>query len=631
MTPSPPTLDLLAHSVFGGSVAGLPQPSLRARVAIDVPGPAAPGLIERLDRALDAQLVPLPAGIRPSVRGLAGDDATAAWIASAVEAIDRLLVRLQETAGLPVACGLLCEVAAASSDSGRGRTALLTIPGLSPRTIAEVLPWALDQITALAADAGAAPAGVETALARFSRIAPGGINTRWLLQAAYGYRVPVLALGRRLYQYGWGSRSRWMDSTTTDSTSSIAVAMARNKAAAHAMLARAGLPVPQQAVVQSLDEALAAAQRIGYPVVVKPLALDGGTGVSAGIEDEEVLRRCHERAAAHGQQVIVEKHVDGHDHRLGVVHGRLAWATWREPGGVHGDGRHTVAELVEIVNRDPNRGTQPWSNMRPLVIDDEALDLLRRQGLEVEGVPAAGRFVRFRRVANVSAGGTPTPVLDRVHPDNAALAIRAASVFRLDFAGIDFICPDITRSWLEVGGAICEINGQPQFSVLGPQAPLAAIRGLVHGDGRIPAVLVMTSAPGEALAAAVAEASQPLGLRVGTSTEHGLRIDGRIVRLGRRSPFADARALLLHREVDAIVMVTDVDEWRRTGSPFDAVDLLLVAEDARARRPRIGALMGVARQRALSEAERGAPAELAGQIARWLVGRSAAHRSVRLG
>ena len=43
------------------------------------------------------------------------------------------------------------------------------------------------------------------------------------------------------------------------------------------------------------------------------------------------------------------------------------------------------------------------------------------------------------------------------------MAMRAASAIGLDVAGVDFITPDVTRSYREVGGAICEINAAPGF------------------------------------------------------------------------------------------------------------------------------------------------------------------------
>src|SRR5690606_3561696 len=142
------------------------------------------------------------------------------------------------------------------------------------------------------------------------------------------------------------------------------------------------------------------------------------------------------------RQVLLEKHVEGADHRLLVAGGRLLVATRRVPGGVTGDGRGTVAQLLQRLNADPRRGTDPRSLLRHLALDGEAELRLREQGLGADSVVEAGRFVALRRTANISTGGTALDVTSQVHPDNRWLAERAARVVGLDIAGIDFLCPD---------------------------------------------------------------------------------------------------------------------------------------------------------------------------------------------
>ncbi|MDP1648637.1 MAG: hypothetical protein Q8M01_10615 [Rubrivivax sp.] len=221
-------------------------------------------------------------------------------------------------------------------------------------------------------------------------------------------------------------------------------------------------------------------------------------------------------------------------------------------------------------------------------------------------------------------------MMGKVHPDNIALAVRAADILRLDFAGIDLITPDVTKSWLEMGGAICEINGQPQFSVIGPQAPRLAIRGLLQGDGRMAIVVVLTAEPAHALMQAVDNASLSRGLALGCSTELGLSIGGAVIRSGRQSAFEDAQALLLNTQVQAIAVVTDGAEWLRTGTPFDALDLLLVADDA------ILEVRHALQMRCKGEVWKlkGGPALDGGDVARrladWLVACDAQHRSADL-
>ena len=79
----------------------------------------------------------------------------------------------------------------------------------------------------------------------------------------------------------------------------------------------------------------------------------------------------------------------------------------------------------------------------------------------------AGRVVRVNGIANVSAGATAADVMDVIHPDNARAAVRAAKAIGLNICGVDFVSPDISKSWHEIGGGIChrgltiELSGRP--------------------------------------------------------------------------------------------------------------------------------------------------------------------------
>ena len=76
----------------------------------------------------------------------------------------------------------------------------------------------------------------------------------------------------------------------TSKTSGIAVDIASDKSLTNQLLSAAGLPVPRAEVVETDDEAVAAAERLGYPVVVKPLDGNHGRGVGLNLRDADAVR-----------------------------------------------------------------------------------------------------------------------------------------------------------------------------------------------------------------------------------------------------------------------------------------------------------------------------------------------------
>ena len=85
----------------------------------------------------------------------------------------------------------------------------------------------------------------------------------------------------------------------TSMTSALAVDIAGDKKMTNQLLASAGLPVPRSEVVRTDDAAVAAASRIGFPVVTKPLDGNHGRGVGLDLRTERAVRTGF-RARAEG-------------------------------------------------------------------------------------------------------------------------------------------------------------------------------------------------------------------------------------------------------------------------------------------------------------------------------------------
>lgn len=403
-------------------------------------------------------------------------------------------------------------------------------------------------------------------------------NVPRFVKAAFELGYPMRELPDGSYQYGIGRNARWMDGSFTDVTPNMSAKFARNKVWASDLLRQAGLPVAPHRLVGDIATALKVAEQLGYPVVVKPADRDGGIGVAAGLETEDEVREAIAAAQKYSPNVLVEKHVQGRDYRVTVFNGRAIWAVERVPGGVTGDGQHTVRQLVDQLNTDPRRGGGTLSALKALVLDAEALRLLENQGLTEEAVPAVGQFVRLRRAANVASGGTPVAVFDKVHPDNARLAVRATQALRLDMAGIDLLIPDIAVSWRETGAFICEVNGQPtlgQTTAAHLYAPI--LRHLVPGSGRVPVFAVVGAAHPNVWIDALSAILEAQGVKVGSVGPQGVRLGSEWLTKGPVTTYAGGQMLALHRAVGAIVVAITDAGCLQTGLPFDRIDGLILA------------------------------------------------------
>ena len=387
-----------------------------------------------------------------------------------------------------------------------------------------------------------------------------------------------LVPGKPFVQLGQGARQKHIRESASVHTASTARYLSKDKNATNALLARIGVPVPPQRMVTNVEDAIDAARALGFPVVTKPLDRGNGKGVSVGLRHADAVRWGFGEASRYGEQVIVERFVAGDDHRILVVEDKMVAAAKRIPGHVVGDGEHTIGQLVDVTNADPRRGTEYDQVMVRLEFDAQAEQVLTESGLTRDTVPARGQIVPLRRTANVSTGGTCEDVTERVHPDNRDAALRASRVLGLNVAGVDFLSTDITRSYREIGGGVCEVNfspglrphwnANPARDVIGPIIETMFPPGAAS---RIPIAVVMGESGASETCRALGRLLACAGHRVGLATRCGVEIDGRLARTGGTDSDA-AATLLLDPIVDAAVLESSQAAILAAGLAVDACD-----------------------------------------------------------
>ena len=393
-----------------------------------------------------------------------------------------------------------------------------------------------------------------------------GPSTASLVRAAEERDMPWIRLNERsLVQLGHGKFQRRIQATVTSETRHTAVEIASDKRLTNQILSDLGLPVPRQARVRGVEDAVEAAERLGFPVVLKPLDGNHGKGVSINLTTREQVEVAFEKAYEYSSVVIVETFQEGHDYRILVVDGKVVAAAERVPGRVVGDGRHTVAELVEIVNQDPRRGIGHEKVLTRLEFDHQAERLLEQAGLGPDTVLAEGQVFYLRSTGNLSTGGTSVDKTDVIHYDNRIMAERSVKAIGLDVGGVDFISPDISRSHKQVGGAIVEVNAAPGFrmhtaptegkarDVARPVIDMLFPKGTPY---RIPIAAITGTNGKTTTTRMVGHILKLAGNTVGMTTSDGVYIDGELTVSGDMTGPWASHLVLRDPSVDAAVLET---------------------------------------------------------------------------
>ncbi|WP_198115391.1 cyanophycin synthetase [Massilia rhizosphaerae] len=496
------------------------------------------------------------------------------------EALEPVVMELQRLAGAPAAFSMT------RLDTSRPRRARV----VCGYTVEQVAAQALRTATALIAACARHEAfDLDAALAELRETARRhaiGTSTAAVLAAAHRRGIPSLRLTEEanLFQLGWGSRQKRLQATITGATNHVAVGIAGDKQLTKTLLDQAGVPVPAGATVTTLEQALRAARRLKGPVTVKPLDANQGKGVTVACATPADVERAFDFARQYGSHVIVEEHLRGRDYRVLVTGRKVAAASWRRPPHVTGDGVSTVRALVETENSNPARGDGHANILTKIPLDDLALQVLARQGYDLDAVPPEGSLVDLRGNANLSTGGTAEDVTDLLPEETRDICIRAARTIGLDVAGIDIVCEDIARPLRDQKGGIIEVNAAPgirmhQYPSRGtPRDAGAAIVDALFGadDGRIPVVAVTGTNGKTTTSLLIAHATRLAGLRTGVTTTEGVYIDGERIVKGDCTGYRSARTVLAAPDVDFAVLETARGGILERGLAFDHCDVAVV-------------------------------------------------------
>ena len=403
-----------------------------------------------------------------------------------------------------------------------------------------------------------------------------GPSTACIVDAATERGIPHIRLNDgNLVQLGQGAAQRRIWTAETDRTSAIAEGISRDKDLTKQLLAAAGVPVPEGRTVESAEAAWDAAEDIGLPVVVKPSDGNHARGVSLNLKTREEVMQAFVAAEAEGSEVIVESFIAGQEHRLLVVGGKVAAATRGEIIRVGGDGKSTIAQLIETqVNTDPRRGEEETLPLETLRVDDPVLLLLlQRQSLTPQSVLPRGQSAVVQRTGNMAID-----VTGQVHPDIAEQMALAARVVGLDIAGIDLVVEDIAKPLAPQGGAIVEVNAGPGLLMhlkpaVGRAQPVgeAIVEHLFpgHESGRVPIVGLIGDGQSALAPRLIAALLQLNGQQTALACRDGLFLGARQLQKTDARGMDAGERMLINRTVEAAVLETSARHILTEGLPYD--------------------------------------------------------------
>ncbi len=421
----------------------------------------------------------------------------------------------------------------------------------------------------------------------FCRDSALGPSTEAIVKEAEKKGIPWMALSSRfLIQLGYGASQKRIQATMTNNTGILGVELACDKEATKRILAEVGVPVPRGTTINFLDDLEEAIEAVGgYPIVIKPLDGNHGRGITIDIRTWEEAEAAYDVARLVSRAVIVERYYVGRDHRVLVIDGKVVAVAERVPAHVVGDGRSTVAELIEETNKDPNRGEGHDKVLTKIELDRTSYQLLERQNLSLNSVLSKDQICYLRATANLSTGGIAVDRTDEIHPENIWLAQRVVKIIGLDIGGLDIVTNDISRPLRETDGVIVEVNAAPGFRMhIAPSHGTSRnVAGAVvdmlfknEQASRVPLLSVTGTNGKTTTTRLLAHIFRQTGKVVGYTTTDGTYIGDYLVEAGDNTGPQSAQLILQDPTVQVAVLETARGGILRSGLAFEASNVGVV-------------------------------------------------------
>jgi cyanophycin synthetase len=416
-----------------------------------------------------------------------------------------------------------------------------------------------------------------------------GPTTYSLVEEAQKRNIPFLRLDDgSLVQLGYGSRQKRVEAAITSYTNSISVDIAGDKDRTKKLLTSANIPVPFGEVISNVENLKKVIEYIGFPIVLKPLNGNHGKGATINITNWPCAMTAFQRAQKYSEKVIIEKFIQGLDFRVLLVNDKFVAAALRKPAFVVGDGRSTIQELIDGVNKDPRRGHCHEKVLTTIKVDEVTMELLAKSNYTLETILPLGEEFSLKPTANLSTGGTATDVTDEVHPANVFLFERLSRVVGLDICGIDVMAPDLKTPIRENGGVVLEVNAAPGFRMhLEPTSgqPRNVAKHVVdmlfkNGNGRIPIVTITGTNGKTTTSRLIANMAKQAGFVTGYTTTDGIYINDHLVLKGDCSGPQSAQFVLKDPLVEYAVLECARGGILRSGLGFDQCDCAVVTNVA---------------------------------------------------
>ncbi|CUO22898.1 bifunctional glutamate--cysteine ligase GshA/glutathione synthetase GshB [Clostridium disporicum] len=295
------------------------------------------------------------------------------------------------------------------------------------------------------------------------------LSTQILMKEAIkrGIKVDVLDRSENFISLKKCDKKEYVVQATKTSKDNYAtILIMENKVVTKKVLEDNNIRVPKGEEYTSIEEAKVKSDKfIGKPIVIKPKSTNFGIGISIFTEgaSKDDMIKAFEIAFENDKTVLIEEFIKGKEYRFLVIGDKVAGILHRVPANVIGDGKSTIAELVEIKNQDSLRGKGYKTPLEKIILDKNAELFLKQRGLDFNYIPKCDEIVYLRENSNISTGGDSIDYTDDIPQKFKDIAVKAAKAVKAKICGVDMMIEDYKEE--NSPYAIIELNFNPAIHI----------------------------------------------------------------------------------------------------------------------------------------------------------------------
>ncbi|MCR1935617.1 cyanophycin synthetase [Clostridium tepidum] len=411
-----------------------------------------------------------------------------------------------------------------------------------------------------------------------------GPSTYSIIEEAKKRNIPIIKIGEEsMFQLGYGIKGKFIEATICNSTTAVSVDIACDKLLSKNILMDQCIPVAEGYKVNNYIDLLFKAERIGYPVVLKPRFGNQGKGVVVNIKNQKELVNAYRTINKKFQNIMIEKYIHGKDYRVCVIGGKVVAVAQRIPPYIIGNGKNTIYELIKELNRDERRGDGHEKPLTKVKIDKELKNNINKEGYTLGDILPKGQKLELRHNANLSTGGVAIDCTDLICNETKEICERVAKAIGIDICGIDICCKDISKP-LNDNEGIMEVNAAPgirmhQYPYKGKSRNVAkAIVDMMfkEDNGNIPIISITGTNGKTTTTRLIAHTLSLSGKKVGMTTTGGIYINNKCIDKGDTTGYYSAKTVLTNKEVEVAVLELARGGLIKAGLPYDLADVGII-------------------------------------------------------